>query len=153
MLVKRSRGRPRESRVDPVVRMMRQTGNPNFMAATIARAIIDYHQPRKEKKKRLLAELDACKASGGDIWPIIDALQMLDTLDAIGLHREERRFTHKQATPMAIKCLGDGISKPGVTIQTDAGRLMVCSKISPDAPRRQSDPTKVLDLLRRGRAR
>lgn len=134
--------------------MMRQTGNHNFMAATIARAIIDYDQPRKEKKKRLLAELDACKARGGEIWPIIDALQMLDTLDAMGLHREQRRVRHKQATPMAIEALGDGVSKPAVTIEADAaGRRMVCSKIPPDAPRRKPDPTKVLDLLRRGRAR
>ena len=81
MLVKRSRGRPRGSRVDPIVQMMRQTGNPDFMAAKMARDIIDYHQPRQEKEKRLRAELDACKARGGDIWPIIDELGMLDTID------------------------------------------------------------------------
>jgi hypothetical protein len=133
---------------------MRQTGNPHFMAATIARAIIDYHQPRKEKEERLLAELDARKARGGDIWPIIDALQMLDTLEAMGLHKEERRVTHKQAVPMAIECLDDGVSKPVVTIETDvAGRRMVCGKALPEAPRRQPDPTKVLELLRRDRAR
>ena len=153
MLVKRSRGRPRGSRVGPVVRMMRQTGKPHFMAATIARAIIDYHQPRKEKKKRLLAELDACRARGGDIWPIIDALQMIDTLDVMGLHPEERRVTHKQATPMAINCLGDGVSKPVVTMETDAaGRRMVCSKLPHEARCRQPDPDKVLGLLRRRRA-
>jgi hypothetical protein len=133
---------------------MRQTGNPHFVAAMIARAIIDYHQPRKEKEERLLAELDARKASGGDIWPIIDALQMLDTHDAMGLHQEERRVTHKEAVPMAIKLLGDGVSKPAVTIEIDAaGRRMVCSKPLPEALRRQPDQTKVLDLLRRGRAR
>ena len=154
MLMKRTRGRPRGSRVNPVVRMMRQTGNPHFMAATIARAIIDYHQPGKEKKKRLLAELDACKARGGDIWPIVDALQMLDTFDALGLHRDERRVMHKHAMPMAIEHLGEGVSKPVVTIETDAvGRRMVCSRPLPEAPRRQPDPTKALDLLRRDRAR
>ena len=155
MLVKRSRGRPRGSRVDPVVRMMRQTGNPDFMAAKMARAIIDYHQPRQEKEKRLRAELDACKARGGDIWPIIDQLGMLDTVDdpAVGLPREEKRVTHKQAARMAIELLGDGVAKPVVTIETDAaGRRMVCSKLPPEARRRQPNPDKVLDLLRRGRA-
>jgi hypothetical protein len=80
------------------------------VSATIARAIIDYHQPRQEKKKRLLAELDACKARGGDIWPIIDALGMLDTVDdpAVGLPPEEKRVTHKEAARMAIKLLPQG---------------------------------------------
>jgi hypothetical protein len=155
MIVKKPRGRPPGSRVGPVVRMMRQTGKPNFMAATIARAIIDYYQPRKEKKKRLLAELDACKARGGDIWPIIDALGMLDTVDdpAVGLPREEKRVTHKEAARMAIKLLGDGVAKPVVTVETDAaGRRMVCSKLPPKPRRKQPNPAKVLDSLRRGRA-
>jgi hypothetical protein len=196
--------------------MMRQTGNPHFVAATIARAIINYQQPRKEKKERLLAELDARKARGDDIWPVIDALQMLDTLDAMGLPQEEGSVTHnatiaraiidnqqprkekkerllaeldarkargddigpvidalqtldaldamglpqvegsvthKQAVRM-VECLGVGVSKPAVTIETDAaGRRMVCGKPLPEAPRRRPDPDKALDLLRRGRTR
>ena len=155
MLVKRSRGRPRGSRVDPIVRMMRQTGNPDFMAAKMARDIIGYHQPRQEKEKRLRAELDACKARGGDIWPIIDELGLLDTIDdpAVGLSREEKRVPHKEATRTAIKLLDEGVTKPVVTGETDAaGRRMVSSKLPPKARRRKLDPDKVLDLLRRRRA-
>ena len=101
MIAKRSRGRPRGSRVDPVVRMMRQTGNPDFMAANMARGIIAYYQPRQEKEKRLRAELDACKARGGDIWPIIDQLGMLDIVDdpAVGLHREKKNASRTNRPP------------------------------------------------------
>jgi hypothetical protein len=155
MLVKKPRGRPRDSRVSPVVQMMRQTGNSNFMAATIARAIIDHHQPREEKEKRLRAKLAACEARGGDIWPIIDALGMLDTVDdpAVGLPREEKRVTHKKAARMAIEFLDDGVAKPVVTVETDAaGRRMVCSKLPHNARGRKPDPKKFLDSLRRGRA-
>ena len=134
MIAKRSRGRPRGSRVDPVVRMMRQTGNPDFMAANMARDIIAYYQPRQEKEKRLRAELDACKARGGNIWPIINlrGCSISLTTPLWGLHREKKRVPHKQADPVAIELLGDGLAKPVVTIETHAaGRRIVCEQVPP----------------------
>jgi hypothetical protein len=153
MLAKRRRGRPRGSRVDPIVRMIRQTGNPNFMGATIARAIIAFHQSRHEKENRLRAELEACKARGADPWAVIDALQMLDTFDAISRHPEERRVTHKQAIQIATEFLADGVTRPLITIESGGGgRQMVCSKPSPCPRRGWPNWSRVLELLRRGRA-
>jgi hypothetical protein len=146
------RGRPRGSRVDPVVRFFRQTENPNHMTALIARAIIDWHQPREEREKRLRAELNACRARGGDVWPILDALQMLDTHDSIG--REEKRITHKQALKIALKQSAAGVHKSQITIETDtAGHRLVSSKPLPKGSVRRPDPGKALDMLRRGRAK
>jgi hypothetical protein len=132
---------------------MRQTGDPDFTAAVYARAIIEFHRSWEEKRRRLQSTLDARRASGEDPWPILDELQMLDTLDQMGL-RDEKRITHKEAMRIAIELLGDGISKPAVTIEIDAaGRRMVCGKPQPGAPRRRPDPDKALDLLRRDRTR
>jgi hypothetical protein len=146
------RGRPPGSRVDPVVRFFRQTGNPNYMAALIARAIIDWHQPREEREKCLRAELDACRARGGDVWPILDALQMLDIHDSIG--REEKRITHKQALKMVLNKSPADVRKSQITIETDtAGHRVVSSKPLPNGSVRRPDPGKALDMLRRGRAK
>jgi hypothetical protein len=129
---------------------MRQTGNPNLMAAEQARAIIEHHRPREEKEKRLRDELAAREASGGDVWPIRDALQMLDTNADLA---EEKRVTHKKAVRMAIEYYRDGVSKPIVTVETDAaGRPIVSCKPSSKARRLEPDPDKALELLRRGRA-
>ncbi len=86
---------------------------------------------------------------------LIDELGLLDTIDdpAVGLSREEKRVPHKEATRTAIKLLEEGVTKPVVTVETDAaGRRMVCNKLPPKARRRKPDWGKVLNLLRRGRA-
>jgi hypothetical protein len=149
-LVKKARGRPRGSRVPQGLQFMRQTGNPNLMAAQLARAIIEHHRSREEKEKRLRDELAAREASGGDVWPIRDALQMLDTNNDLA---EEKRVTHKEAVRMAIEHYRDGVSESVVTVETDAaGRPIASCKPSPKARRLRPDPEKVLELLRRGRA-
>jgi hypothetical protein len=150
VLVKKPRGRPRGSRVSQGVQFMRQTGNPNLLAAQLARAIIEHHRSREEKEKRLRDELAACEASGGDVSPMRDALQMLDTNADLA---EEKRVTHKKAVRMAIEHYRDGVSKPIVTVETDAaGRPIVSCKPSPKARRLRLNANKVLELLRRGRA-
>ena len=135
MVAKKRRGRPPGSRVDPVVRMFRQTGNADHMAAVMARAIIDWHKPPpREKIQALIAAYMADEKTRHRAWPLIDYLACLDFAERAGF-REERRITHKEAVGMAIKELGDGVSKPKVTIYTDhSGHRVVRSEKAPGAP-------------------
>jgi len=48
----KKRGRPRGSTVDPIMQMVRQTGNPDFMIALMARRIIDEHKARGQHLDR-----------------------------------------------------------------------------------------------------
>ena len=67
-----ARGRPRESFIDPVVRWMRQTGNPNIGVAEMARMKINYYnRPEKTYERNWLdravaagdcARVDDCRS-------------------------------------------------------------------------------------------
>jgi hypothetical protein len=66
------RGRPREAFVDPVVRRMRQTGNPNIGVAEMARMKINYYKRREKTYERNWLDR-AVVAGDGEGGCIIDA--------------------------------------------------------------------------------
>jgi hypothetical protein len=92
--IRKPRGRPRKDPMD-------KCGDAVFMAALNARVIADYHRPRQETRELLLIALKSARAKGLDPYPILDQLQMLDTLavmeEAKGMVREERHLSHKEA--------------------------------------------------------
>jgi len=143
---KKGRGR-RPGKVEPVVRYLRQTGNPNLMVAEMARMIINRHRPREKVYERNLLK----RAIDAGDWATVDAVTMVDTIDKL-LPNESKRIAHKEAIKQALKefkrLSPDGISKSEVRFGILGGhRMAVLEPSPPDAPRRQPDYKSVEKIL------
>jgi hypothetical protein len=143
--VKKRRGPKPGSRMHPVMRALRMTGNPNRMAALLAQMYIeaDADEEAVEKEPRRIT----WTADGFDTPPRFP-------LPPLNLKRisKRKKLTHKEAVRLAIEDLSGVVTKAKISIRTDArGHRLAVLESDPKALRKQPDPRKVLDMVRRRR--